>query len=65
MSDSSGSVETLDQVPYSLSPEWQDVKPIYYDDGGRVVAIQYSDSHREAMAYFRAVLASVRLGLKD
>lgn len=47
-----------DFVPYSMRPEWAGFKPLHYDDGGKVVAIQYSEDFRETMAYFRAVLDS-------
>eukprot|EP00200_Dunaliella_tertiolecta_P003950 CAMPEP_0202349154 /NCGR_PEP_ID=MMETSP1126-20121109/6769_1 /ASSEMBLY_ACC=CAM_ASM_000457 /TAXON_ID=3047 /ORGANISM="Dunaliella tertiolecta, Strain CCMP1320" /LENGTH=434 /DNA_ID=CAMNT_0048940927 /DNA_START=774 /DNA_END=2078 /DNA_ORIENTATION=- len=49
-------MEELDCMPMSASPEWQDVQPLEVDDGRKVVAIQYTSKHREAMAYFRAIL---------
>lgn len=38
-------------------PEWEDVQPLYVDDGGKVVAIQYTQPHAEAISYFRALVA--------
>lgn len=53
-------VEEVEQVPlpYSQRPEWADVAPVLVDDGNCVVAIQYTAHHREALSYFRAVLAT-------
>jgi hypothetical protein len=49
-------------VPYARRPEWADVSPLPPPpgDAGKVVAIQYSERHAEALAYFRAVLAKVK-----
>lgn len=37
--------------------ELDDVQPLYVDDGGKVVAIQYSHVHVQTLAYFRALIA--------
>ena len=50
-------VESL-KAPYSRQQRWADVSPIHVDDGNCVVAVQYTSEHREALSYFRAVLAS-------
>ena len=48
-------------LPYSQDPEWADVEPEEVtDDQGKVISIQYTEEHKEAIAYFRAVLAKVR-----
>lgn len=51
-----------DHIPYSQRPEWCDVSPGEACPGGEgaVVAIQYSRSDRELLAYFNAVVAKVR-----
>jgi hypothetical protein len=48
-------------VPYSRRPEWADVAPLPppLGDAGKVVAIQYSERHAEALGYFRAIRAQV------
>ena len=46
-------------VPYSARPEWADVTPVDADDSSTVAAVQYTDEHRDALRYFRAVLESV------
>ena len=49
-------------VPFSSRPEWADVTPVPQDDGpDPVVPIAYAPEYREAMDYFRAVLASDEL----
>lgn len=45
-------------IPYTEQPEWSGIQPIHFDDGNNVVAVQYSSAHREALAYFRAILAA-------
>lgn len=45
-------------APPEGRPEWADVQPVTYDDGNKVVAIQYSPDHAQALALFRAVLQS-------
>jgi protein farnesyltransferase/geranylgeranyltransferase type-1 subunit alpha len=48
-------------LPYSEDPVWRDVEPEEVTcDQGKVIAIQYTEEHKEAIAYFRAVLAKVR-----
>jgi len=48
-------------VPYSRRPEWADVTPVPVPpgDAGKVVSIQYSERHAEALGYFRAIYAKV------
>eukprot|EP00877_Chromochloris_zofingiensis_P003437 jgi/Chrzof1/13094/Cz07g19170.t1 len=46
-----------DTVPYSQQAAWSDVTPVVVDDGGKVAAVQYDAEHKEALAYFRAILA--------
>jgi hypothetical protein len=41
-------VEEL-RIPYSQRPDWSDLSPLEVDDGNCVVAIQYSDEHRDAL----------------
>lgn len=48
-------------LPYSQRPEWADVVPVKVKEGGKVVAIQYTPDHAEALSYFRAVLRSGEL----
>ena len=46
-------------VPYGERPEWADVTPVAQDDGAApVCTIAYTDEFRDAMDYFRAVLAA-------
>jgi protein farnesyltransferase/geranylgeranyltransferase type-1 subunit alpha len=58
--DSDNESEDLpSQIPYSLRPEWSDVKPIEQDDGPHaVVKIAYSDRFRETFDYVRACMQS-------
>lgn len=53
-----------DCIPYARRPEWSDVSPLPLPPGdtGKVVSIQYSERHAEALGYFRAILAKVRAG---
>ncbi|GIL49286.1 hypothetical protein Vafri_5417 [Volvox africanus] len=46
---------------YSIRPEWADVTPVRLPEPERVVAIQYTAEHAEALGYFRAVLQSGEL----
>ncbi|KAG2447179.1 hypothetical protein HYH02_007922 [Chlamydomonas schloesseri] len=48
-------------LPYSKRPEWQDVTPVSLPAPEKVVAIQYSAEHAEALGYWRAVLQSGEL----
>lgn len=51
-------MSSADQGPYSQRPEWADLSPLpVADDAGKVVAIQYSQQHKEHLGYFRAILA--------
>lgn len=50
-----------DTVPYSQQAAWSDVTPVVVDDGGKVAAVQYDAEHKEALAYFRAILALVSM----
>ncbi|KAG1679478.1 hypothetical protein FOA52_011077 [Chlamydomonas sp. UWO 241] len=58
MDDGSGSEAEEMRLPLGQRPEWADVSPLEVDDGNCVVAVQYSDEHRAALSYLRAVLAS-------
>lgn len=49
---------------YSSRPEWADVVPVRLAEPERVVAIQYTAEHAEALSYFRAVLASGELSAR-
>lgn len=52
--DSAG---TMNYIPYSTRPEWQDVKPEPQNDSDQPVAsIKYSEKFRETFDYFRAIL---------
>lgn len=60
MSRSSSDGGSEDEVPYAERPEWADVEPLHYVEGAvPVVAIQYTAEHKDALAYFRAVLLKV------
>lgn len=64
MEESSFEDEGLEQeepLSYSERPDWQDIEPLVVDDGQAVVSIQYKPEHSEALAYFRAIMAKVRL----
>lgn len=46
----------------SESAEWADVQPVWPgEDEQRVVAIAYSERDEELLAYFRALVAKVRV----
>jgi hypothetical protein len=45
----------------SEDPEWADLQPEpVVEDQGKVIAIQYTAAHKQALGYFRAVLKKVR-----
>mmetsp|Transcript_8742 Transcript_8742/g.18637 ORF Transcript_8742/g.18637 Transcript_8742/m.18637 type:complete len:399 (+) Transcript_8742:366-1562(+) len=60
MDTDNGDGSDVDVLPgrFADQAEWADVAPIVVDDGNCVVAIQYGDEHKEALSYFRAILAS-------
>jgi hypothetical protein len=57
-------------VPYANRPEWGDVTPLPASGvtpgspGDGVTAVTYSEAARDALGYFNAVLASVRVEVK-
>ena len=56
--DTDMGIEEEVNLPYSQQQLWSDVSPIHVDDGNCVVSLQYTPEHREAISYFRAVLAT-------
>lgn len=48
-------------VDLSEDPEWADLQPEpVEEDQGKVIAIQYTAAHKQALGYFRAALKKVR-----
>jgi hypothetical protein len=46
-----------DWIPLGKREEWSDVAPLPVD-AGSVIAIKYTEQHRECMGYFRAIMQS-------
>ena len=46
-----------DWIPLGKREEWGDVTPLPVD-AGKVIAIKYTEQHRECLGYFRAILQS-------
>eukprot|EP00798_Chlamydomonas_sp_ICE-L_P021428 gene21428-28393_t len=51
-SDDDGSFD--EDMDPAIASVWKDVEPLWVDDGGKVVAIQYSAEHKKATAYFKS-----------
>eukprot|EP00198_Chlamydomonas_reinhardtii_P000591 XP_001689926.1 farnesyltranstransferase [Chlamydomonas reinhardtii] len=61
MSGGGAAAAAAGPLPYSRRPEWADVTPVSLPAAEKVVAIQYTAEHAEALGYWRAVLQSGEL----